>query len=69
MKLAPGAVVHYGRRATTPKPERGTSQRWNTPGYRHCQSTDNHGNTRTWLSKEPSWDWTETTNWTIKEEL
>lgn len=60
---APGAMIHYGRRLTSPTPERGTIQRWNTPGYRHCQETDQQGNTRTWISKEPTWDWIETTHW------
>lgn len=56
-------LVHYGNKTTRPKPEPGTIQRWNTPGYRHSQQTDHQGNIRTWLSKEPSWEWIETTNW------
>lgn len=63
--------LYYGLRIKAPAPERGAIQRWNTPGYRHCQEADQQGNIRTWLSKDPSWEWIETTNWktpTAKEQ-
>lgn len=59
----PPSVLHYGELINPPNPERGTIQRWNTPGYRHCQETGSKGDTKIWISREPSWDWIETTSW------
>lgn len=56
-------MTFYSDRTQLPEPVPVSIQRWNSNGYRHCRVTEEDGSTRTWISKDPSWDWIETTDW------